>query len=147
MKNIIILIGLLLPFIGNGQSDDTLLRAALNDYIEGTSYNKQDQINRAFYEEADLFLANKDNSMWVVPISEYASWFKPEKYGEYSGRIGNILSVDRFQNIATAKVEILFPEKPDLRYIDLFILRKIEGNWKIISKTASKDSDRVHAKC
>ncbi len=124
-----------------GQSDDILLRKALNDYIEGTSYNREDQIKRAFYHEADLFLANRDNSLWVVPISEYASWFKKENYGKFTGRIGNILSVDRFQNIATAKVEILFTEN-DLRYIDLFILRKIEGEWKIISKTASKEEKR-----
>jgi len=129
------------------QSDKELIEATLTDYIEGTSYSKVPQIKKAFYEEADLFLDKKDKSLMVVPISEYASWFEKNETGKFNGRVGNIISIDNFENIASAKVEILLPAN-ELRFVDMFILKKIEGKWKIISKTASseksnKKGDRI----
>ncbi len=112
---------------------------AINHYIEGTSYSYVDRIQKAFYEEADLFLDNKEKTLWVVPSADYISWFKKNEPGKYTGRLGNIISIDQFQNIATAKAEILIPDK-NLRYVDLFLMKKIAGEWKIISKTASSES-------
>ncbi|MGK0364554.1 MAG: putative intracellular protease/amidase [Saprospiraceae bacterium] len=120
------------------QTEQEQIHATIHDYIEGTSYNKMSQIKKAFYEEADLFLDNKDKSLWVVPISEYTSWYEKKEVGKFNGRIGRIISIDNFGNIATAKAEILIPEI-ELRFIDMFILKKIKGDWKIISKTANSE--------
>ncbi len=119
------------------QSEEDGIKEALNKYIEGTSYNKPDSIKDAFYEEANLFLSHKEKSVWIVPISEYASWFEKKKLGTFNGRVGNILSVDQENDIAMAKAEILVKEK-GMRYVDIFLLKKIEGVWKIISKAATK---------
>jgi len=125
------------------QTELEQIHSTISDYIEGTSYSHVPQIKQAFYEEADLFLDNKDKSLWVVPISEYAGWFEKNEAGQFTGRLGNIISVDYFQNIATAKAEILLPKR-NLRFIDLFLLKKINGVWKIISKTASsEESNRI----
>lgn len=136
------LVILIISTASNAQSHEEKIYTTLNNYIEGTSYNDQEQIRKAFYKDADLFLDKKDKSLWVVSNSEYISLFNPEKKGIFNGRIGRIMSVERFGNIATAKVEILIPNA-ELRFIDLFILKEIEGSWKIISKTAtSKTSNR-----
>ncbi len=140
MKNTLILILLLIGAMTlQAQTEDGLIRKTINNYIEGTSYNKIEQIEKAFYPEADLFLDNKEKTLWVVPIAEYASWFKKNEEGKHNGRVGNIISIDQYQNIATAKAQILIPGK-NLSYIDLFLLKKIEGEWKIISKTASSET-------
>ncbi len=120
----------------SAQSEDQQIREALFHYIEGTSYNQPDRIEKAFYAEADLFLDNKEKKLWVVPSAEYISWFKKGTPGEFNGRIGKLLSIDYFGNIAMAKVEILLAGR-SLQFIDMFILKKIEGTWKIISKTAN----------
>ena len=73
-----------------------------------------------------------------MPAIEYASWYKNKKEGEFTGRIGNILSIDHFEGVAAAKAEIIIPIS-GLRYIDLFLLKRIENQWKIISKTASNE--------
>lgn len=121
------------------QTEKEQIYATINNYIEGTSYNKVDKIKKAFYEEADLYLDGKDKSPWIVPISDYAGWYKKKEKGKFNGRLGRIISVDNYQNVATAKAEILMPES-NLRFIDLFLLKKIKGEWKIISKTASSET-------
>ncbi len=118
------------------QNEINQIENTLQDYIEGTSYNHPVQIQKAFYTDANLYLDKKGQDIWVVPISQYVGWFKNGKQGQFNGRIGNILSVEFFGNIASAKAEIIIPEN-NVRYVDLFLLKKINNQWKIISKTAS----------
>jgi len=122
-----------------------LVTQAINNYIEGTSYNRPDQISKAFYEEADLFLSKKDDPFMVVPSKTYISWFNKGEYGKATGRIGEIISMDIVDNVATAKVEIIVPKR-QFRYVDLFLLKKVSGDWKIISKTASGKKSNHHGK-
>ncbi|MCD0471417.1 nuclear transport factor 2 family protein [Flavobacterium sp. JAS] len=137
MKKIIYFIALLfLPDCLLAQTEEASVKKCIENYIDGTSYNKPDSIEKAFYPEANLFLSNKDKDLWIVPVSEYAKWFKTNNQGQFNGRIGRIVSVDLYNNIALAKAEIIIPEKK-VEFIDLFLLKKIQGEWKIISKTAS----------
>lgn len=118
------------------------IQKTLQNYIDGTSFNDQVKIKQAFSEDAKLLLENKQKAIWEVSVSEYASWFKAQNRGVFNGRIGEILSIDVEGDIATAKVEILLPEKAK-RYVDLFLLKKLDNGWKIISKTAAgKNSAR-----
>lgn len=138
MKTYLVTIVLLMiSGIINSQSEEDQIKTTIQKYIEGTSYNKTETIKEAFYEEANLFLSHKEKPLWIVPISEYISWFEKKEPGKFNGRIGNILSVDQENDIAMAKAEILAKGK-DTRYIDIFLLKKIKGNWKIISKAATK---------
>lgn len=135
MKQLLLFISFLL--LNNSvfaQSEISEIEATLLNYINGTSYNQSKLIEKAFYEDANLYLEKKDKSLWTVPAREYASWYNNKNEGKFTGRIGNILSIDNFEGIATAKAEIIIPTKGS-RYIDLFLLKKIENKWKIISKT------------
>ncbi len=138
----ILLVVLCLHQLVLSQTEIKHIENTLMNYIEGTSYNHPDQIQRAFYIDANLYLDSKDQGMRVVPISKYISWFKNGKQGEFNGRIGNILSVDYFGNVASAKAEILMP-KNNVKYVDLFILKKINDQWKIISKTANSETSNL----
>ncbi len=143
MKKVIILSLSLISYITTSvaqtsNSELTLITETLVNYIHGTSYNEYNQINSAFYPEANLYLDGKEGKMNVVPISTYAGYFKDGEQGAFTGRMGRILSIDYFGNIAQAKVEILIPAR-NKRYIDMFILKIVEGHWKIISKTANSE--------
>ena len=120
------------------------IKEVLTNYIQGTSYNDQGKIAQAFYPKTNLLLEKKDKAVWAVPIEEYISWFNSNK-GKFNGRIGKILLIDISGKIATAKVEIILPKK-QLRYIDLFLLKQVEGRWQIISKTASNEPSTQHGK-
>jgi putative intracellular protease/amidase len=128
-----------------GQSNELKIRQTLTDYIQGTSYNRPKQIEKAFHQETNLLLEKKNNPLWRVPVKQYISWFENGKIGEFTGRIGEIMNIDVAGSVATAKVEIIFPAKK-LRYTDLFLLKKLNDNWQIISKTASSEETINHGK-
>jgi putative intracellular protease/amidase len=138
MKKIIYFIALvILPTCLLAQTgEEAAVKKCIQNYLDGTSYNNPDSIEKAFYSEANLFLSHKDKDLWIVPISEYTTWFKNDKQGQFNGRVGRIISIDLYNNIASAKAEILIPGKK-MEFIDLFLLKKIQGEWKIISKSAS----------
>lgn len=138
MKSIISLITcLLIVFSLTAQSEKELASIPLNDYITGTSYNYPEQIRRAFIDSAKLYLNRGDGSSWISSPDEYAALFARRTPGEFNGRTSKILSIDIFQQIAQAEIEVLIPAI-DARFIDLLLLKKIDDAWKIISKTATR---------
>jgi len=131
------------PLLANVENNK--IAKTLNNYIQGTSFNYPDKITAAFYSDANLLLEKKDEVVWRVSAQEYVSWFKKSNTGKFSGRIGEIVSIDVSGLIATAKVEILIPNSQQ-RFVDLFLLKKIDNDWKIISKTAVSEKSLQHGK-
>lgn len=119
------------------------IRRSLQLYLTGTSYNQQAQIKQAFHPQAELFLAKQGQPVWQVSVADYVSWFKPEKAGQFNGRIGEILSIEMDGDLATAKAEILQPQTGQ-RFIDMFLLKRIDGQWQIISKAATGQPSTRH---
>jgi hypothetical protein len=140
MKKIVFFFALLFSTILVAQeSSFKNVEKTLQDYITGSSYNKLKLLESAFTEDATLYLTGKDGFKIYTP-KEYAGFFKNKKAGEFNGRVGKILSIEIFKDIATAKAEIAGPSR-DWVYIDLFLLKNTAKGWKIISKTATKVSE------
>ncbi|NHF60485.1 nuclear transport factor 2 family protein [Flavobacteriaceae bacterium TP-CH-4] len=131
------LIGCLL----NAQLEEKAIRASLQGYIDGSSYNDPEKIVAPFYEDARMFLSKKDQPIYILSPAAYAALFEKREKGVFNGRVGTILGIDQQHDIATAKVEILMA-KEKLRFIDLFLLKKMQGEWKIISKAATLMPDK-----
>ena len=118
------------------QTEEEAIKAALQIYIDGSSYNDPEKIAAPFYDDALMFLSKKDQPIYILTAKEYAALFEKREKGKFNGRVGTILSVDVANDIALAKVEI-FIEAQNMKFIDMFILKKLEGEWKIISKAAT----------
>jgi hypothetical protein len=121
------------------KSDRFLVEKTLQNYMEGSSYNKLDILENVYTENATLYLSGRDGFKRYTP-KEYVAFFKNKKYGEFNGRIAKILAIEVTKDIATAKIEISIPDRKWV-YIDLFLLKKNEKGWKIISKTATRIDD------
>ncbi len=125
-------------------ADHAAAVTALQDYLDGTSYDRVEQIRRAFTPTAKLYLNGENGGMKEVSIDEYLGWFG-RKPGQFTGRIGNLISLEIDGDIATAKAEILVPKRAT-RFVDLFLLRKLDGQWRIISKTAVSATAPAHGR-
>ncbi len=137
MKNYILIFISLFSFqITQAQSETSLVEKTLANYIEGSSYNKLDILEGVYTENATLYLSGKDGFKRYTP-KEYVAFFKNKKYGQFNGRFAKVLAVEVIKDIATAKIEIAIPARK-MKYIDLFLLKKFENGWKIISKTATR---------
>ncbi len=119
-----------------GQTDEAQIMETLNRYLQGSSYSYPKLIASAFYEDATLFLSKKDQEIYALSPKGYADLYQKRERGKFNGRYGTILAIDISNNIATAKAEIHIP-KGNMRFIDLFLLKKLQGEWKIIGKAAS----------
>ena len=138
MKQYILLFITCLTFyFTSAQSDCSKVEETLQNYMEGSSYNKLDLLENAFAENATLYLTNRDGVFKRYTPKEYTAFFKNREEGEFNGRVGKVLAVEIVRDIATAKVEIAGPDRAWV-YIDLFLLKKFEDGWKIISKTATR---------
>ncbi len=121
----------------NAQSEHSLIEKTLQNYMEGSSYNKLDLLESAFVENATLYLTNRDGLFKLYTPKEYSGFFKNAEYGTFNGRYAKTLAIEVVKDIATAKVEISGPAR-EWVYIDLFLLKKLDNGWKIISKTATR---------
>ena len=118
--------------------DDNAIRETVRLYLHGTSFNVQDEINQAFHATSRLYLDGKNDAEWELSGQEYAKLFSQEKIGQFNGRHGRLIKVDVSGKVATAKAEIHIPQQ-GVRYVDVFLLKKIAGNWKIVSKSAHRE--------
>ncbi|WP_272151459.1 nuclear transport factor 2 family protein [Tenacibaculum aiptasiae] len=139
MKHVLLFLTFAFCQIASAQNDQIEIEKTLQNYITGSSYNKLDLIKSAFASNATLYLTGRQGFKRYTP-EEYANFFKNGETGKFNGRVGKVLEVEITKDIATAKVEIAGPKRKWV-YIDLFLLKKIEGSWKIISKTATKVSE------
>ncbi len=114
---------------------------ALTDYFDGSAHARPEQLRRAFHPDARLLLSRPGTAYWPVSVDEYVGWFSGAKAGQPTGRIGNVLSIDVEADTATVKAEILIPSQ-GARFIDLFLLRKLDAEWKIVAKTATRESSQ-----
>mgnify|MGYP000465824016 CR=1 FL=1 len=140
MRNYIFFFAIFLSVqFSNAQSETLLIEKTLQNYMEGSSYNKPEMLLSAFTKNATLYLTGKDGFKLYSP-EEYVGFFKNAKKGVFNGRVGKVLATEVVKDIATAKVEIAGPDRKWV-YIDLFLLKKFNDGWKIISKTATRVDD------
>lgn len=138
----LLFISLLLATPGAGlfaQSEAQKIHEVLDQFIEGTSYSYPDKILGAFYPNTPMFLYNRADTVYKVTAETYSSWFGRRPAGTFFGRTARVLSVDVVRDIATAKIETLVPSWGD-RFIDIMLLKRIEGEWKIIAKAATAEA-------
>ncbi|WP_400078125.1 nuclear transport factor 2 family protein [Winogradskyella sp. R77965] len=120
-------------------TENEQITQTINYYIEGTAYNYPEKLKMAFMPNANMFLDHNEKPLFVMTIEEYAEHVaKHSNTGDFNGRTTNILSIDRFGEIATAKLEVIVPSM-EMRFIDFLLLKKLEDGWKIISKSAESE--------
>ncbi len=122
-----------------GQTDRQAISQVLQDFIDGTTYFYPEKIRGAFLPDTPMYLHNEADTLWVVSSDRYASWFdRPDRRGTKNSRNGQIVSVDLVGTVAYAKLQFDISAFGN-RYYDLILLKKIEGQWKIVSKCTSAE--------
>lgn len=129
----------LILLLANGlllaQSEVDQIRQAVQGYIVGTAYNYPDTVKSSFISGAQMFLDHNDKPIFVMTSDDYADRLAKRPPGQFNGRITNIISIEQSGAIATAKLEVIIPDM-ERRFIDLLLLKKLDNEWKILSKAA-----------
>ena len=131
MKKALLIVSFLLcSMVGQAQSEIALIEKTLNDYLQGTSLAKPDQVREAFHADLNLYSVDQEAKLKVWKGSDYIAGFEG---AEPSNRLGKIVAIDFENDAAIAKAEISYPNSP-LVFIDYFMLLKVDGKWTIIHK-------------
>ncbi|PCK32635.1 nuclear transport factor 2 family protein [Pseudoalteromonas piscicida] len=124
--------------IATALEDETAnIETTLSYYISGTANNQPEAIKKAFHPNAILILEKANDAMWQVPLKEYLSWYKGFK--KDTGRRAKILNISVNGMLAQAKIRVDIL-KSNVQYIDHLLLKKLDGRWQIISKSAQRNT-------
>ena len=139
LKIIICLISLQSAVLVNGQSERAAIRKTIEKFIVGTEYNYPDSILDAFYSpEAKMFLHTDADTTFIVTAERYASFYTRRAPGTRNQRYSKILSLEQVNQVAYVKMQVDIPSFGN-RYYDLFLLKKLEGHWKVVAKVTSAE--------
>lgn len=131
VKRIVSSVILLLTFqVVLAQTEQEHITKMLMDYIEGTANGEPERVKSAFHKDLNLYTV-VDDSLKVWNGQKYISGIKK---GAKSNRIGRIVNIDIENNAASAKIEILMPDRKR-KYTDYLLLLKFQNEWKIIHKS------------
>jgi len=116
-------------------ADLTAIEAVIEDYFEGMYLSDTKRLERAFHANARI-AGHDEGTLIDNPIDKFIAFVgrvtPPSDEGEPFEM--EIISVDIQGAAAAVKVKDLYK---GLRFTDYLSLLKIDGTWKIVSKTFS----------
>lgn len=126
---------------GETMADDLKdIEAVLQTYFDGLYEGDVGKLAAAFHDSADLRSVDADGALAVLPR---AAWLDAVK-NRLSAASRNlprrdfVISIDRSSpNTAFAKVNCQIPPR---YFTDYLVLAKLNGGWKVVSKTFHTDT-------
>lgn len=113
------------------QTDLQLVETTLNYYIDGLVENDAEELRRAFQPTATMKWVDQEYKE-VNAVEALVKGLESFPREQVKTRI---VSINIAGNAASGQLEL---ELPDFIFIDLMHLLKIDGEWKIVSKTYYK---------
>lgn len=101
----------------------------IQHYIVGAKSGRGADMKPAFHQDATIF-GYIGADLFAGPIQQLFDW--NDQNGLATGVQARIASIDTFDTIATARIEI--DNWTGHRFTDLFTLLKVDGEWKIMNK-------------
>jgi hypothetical protein len=106
-------------------------------YIDATNDNEVSKFKEAFHEDAWIFFIDADGALHKNPISgSFEDWASPPSWGT----VGRFISVTQVGDAAAVQLSFDFADDDSSGWIDFHNLRRINGVWKITTKTATHSS-------
>ncbi len=132
---------LLLCLPARAQTDTEQIKQTLTDYMEGTANGEPAKLRNAFHPDFKLYGVTSTDELLIRSGEQYIESFSG---GKKTDRVGRILAIDIENNVATAKVEVVVPNRV---FTDYFLLLKYKGAWKIVQKSYTwKESPKAGKK-
>jgi len=117
--------------------EETLVRAALRQYLKGHATGRGSYHEQAFHGIANLYWIT-DDGLQVRSSEEYIAGAPGQKAPDEAQRKRWIDWVDISGNAAVAKITLDYPRATFTDYMQLL---KVDGEWKIVNKIFDIDRD------
>jgi hypothetical protein len=112
-------------------SEEAAVRAAIDDYLRSHATGEGSHVAGVFHPVLQMLWVANDTLVRRT-AAEFIGGFRGTPPADEARRRRWIASVDVFGTAAAARVVL---DYPTVTFVDFFTLLKIEGEWKIVSKT------------
>lgn len=120
------------------QSDEAAARVPLENYLKGHATGNGEFMKKAFFPDARMTYVNQGKLM-VVPIGDYIARFSGKPPADEAQRKRHIESVKLTGNAGVGTIVL---DYPDSKFVDYMTLLKVDGEWKIISKSFHREAKK-----
>jgi putative lumazine-binding protein len=110
-------------------SEDEAIARTIQMYVDGGRSGQSTQMREAFHPDATIF-GYAGDELFAGPIQKLFDWV--DQNGPATELQSRIAAIDVASTIATVRLEL--ENWSGRRFIDMFTLLKVDGQWKIISK-------------
>ena len=117
----------------SAQNDYQKIEIIINDFIEGTTYNYPEKITSGFLPGASMFLYNSADTLLEMSVEEYAALYDNGRRGQQNRRYSEIKTIEVVNTVGYVKLQVRIPSF-GLEFQDLFLFKKIDDDWKVVSK-------------
>ncbi len=112
-------------------AEEAAVRVPIDLYFKAQATGNGDYIRQAFHADAKVFSIYEGKPS-ILTRDEFAARFKGQPAPDEARRKRTVERLDITGNAATAKLVL---EYPTMKFTDYLSLLKIDGEWKIVSKT------------
>lgn len=112
-------------------ADTAAARVPLETYLKAQATGDGDYIRKAFHPDARIVWA-RDGKLTNLSTEEFAKRFNGKPADDEAKRTRRI---DQFEVVGTAAFGKIVLDYPTVTFTDYMQLLKIDGEWKIISKS------------
>lgn len=128
------LLVLLLPApVAAQQSEESGVRAAVNQYLHGHATGSGEEMKKAFLPTAHIE-GIRDGKFVSWTVSDYVARFRGKPAADEPSRKRTIDLVDISGTAASARATLVHGATT---FVDYFVLLKVDGQWKIANKVYS----------
>lgn len=113
------------------RGDEVEVRAALHYYLAGLATGNGEHFRRVFHPDARLYSV-RDGRLTQRTVAEYVAGAPGRPAADEAKRRRWLERLSVAGSAATAEIVL---DYPDTRVIDYVSLLRVDGEWKIISKT------------
>jgi hypothetical protein len=111
--------------------EEAKVRAVLELYLRSHATGEGRHVEQAFHPQLKLWWAQGD-SLATRTAAQYVAGHRGVPAADEAQRRRWIASVEVFGTAASARIVL---DYPTITYVDFFTLLKINGEWKIVTKT------------
>jgi Putative lumazine-binding len=115
----------------NTSNDRAHIEAAIGHYFQGHATGDAAHFHKAFLPSARVEGVRQDGAFASWDMPTYCALFKGQPAPDEAKRSRTIESIEIFGNAALARATLVHGV---VTFTDLFILSKVDGAWKIVTK-------------
>lgn len=118
------------------KQDEQGVKKAIQYYFDGTAHGDIDALKKGYTTDCKIYFVNDAGDLDSYDQDQFHQIIR-ENHAKKLKRINQLLSLEIYEHMATAKVR---SDYPAFYFVDFLTLLRNKGEWKIVAKATVRSS-------